>query len=181
MRQQYLSDEMAPTSNPKIELALDGWLEAKTEQKNAGEMARTKHSVLILHLQEAGIDAYPYVDPTTGKKKQVVVAREPKAKLVNAPNRVRRDRDEKPERADRVEVFGDATDDKIEKRRVKRSQVKNADAIVDPFAATRSSMSDGLIAEAERAQDAMNVAETPDGDVVPTDKATPKKKRGKKS
>lgn len=39
----------------------------------------------------------------------------------------------------------------------------------------------GLIAEAERAQDAANVVETAEGDVVPTDKAAPKKKRGKKS
>jgi len=126
--------------NPDIEQAIDLWLEAKVEQRRAADTAKLRHATLLLHMQNAGCDTYPFVDPTTGKKRQVAIARDPKAKNLKAPRWDRRDRDveEPPE----VKVEDLESDGKVESRRVKRSTVKNADQVVDPFASTRSAMAD---------------------------------------
>ena len=146
--------EIAGCEAPKnvdIENAIDQWLEAKDEQKYATEKTRLRHSALLIHMQNAGIDAYPYTDAKTGRKKQVVIARDPKAKTLKAPRPNRRDDD--ADIGDEVEVRDaeltplnsdspptdePAVDNVVEMRRVKRTAAH--DAVVDPFASTRGAM-----------------------------------------
>jgi hypothetical protein len=135
MKQQYLSDDMAPPHNLDIERALDSWQEAKDEQRQAAERTKLRHAALLLQMQNVGCEAYPYTDPKTGKKRQVIIAKEPKAK-VTKPTQHRRQEDD-VEIGEEVDASPDAPDDKVEKRRVKREKVA---AEIDPFASTRAAM-----------------------------------------
>lgn len=128
-----------PVRNAEIEQALDAWLAAKDEQKSAGETTRLRHFSLLQRLGEAGLENYPYVDPSTGKKKLVVVARDPKAKMIAAPreSKQRRDRGEVDEPGEEVTAPVDKTADQVEHRKVSR---KSVEADIDPFAATRAAM-----------------------------------------
>jgi hypothetical protein len=142
-RQTEIPGTEAP-KNPDIEQAIDWWLESKDEQKYATEKTKLRHSALLVHMQNAGIDVYPFLDPKTGKKKQIVIARDPKAKATKAPRWNRRDKDAEDDVGDEVVVADadDATpavDNKVEMRRVKRSSVEKE---IDPFAATRRAMDD---------------------------------------
>jgi hypothetical protein len=129
--------------NPDIEHALDMWLEAKDEQRRAADAVKLRHATLLLHLQNVGCDAYPYVDPKTGKKKQVVVARDPRAKVVKAPKWNRKDVDVGDEvtpeekAVEKAAKKAKAEAERVETRRVKRKDVEGE---IDPFASTRSRM-----------------------------------------
>lgn len=138
-----------PVRNPEIEQALDAWMSAKDDQKDAASTTKIRHQSLLLRLAEVGIDRYPYIDPSTGKKRMVVVARDPKAKTITAPkdSKQRRDRGELDELGEEVTVATAKVEklkakakqkaDKVEHRKVPRASVE---AEIDPFAATRASM-----------------------------------------
>jgi hypothetical protein len=131
--------------NPDIEAAIDAWLEAKDEQRYATERTKLRHAGLLTVMANVGCEAYPFVDAKTGKKKQIVIARDPKAKATKAPRWNRRDQDAEDDIGDEVQVT-DVNDDTppvdnvVEMRRVKRNA--EHDAVVDPFAATRAAMDD---------------------------------------
>ena len=112
---------------------LYAWLDAKTVQRKAAGDTKLAHSVLIAALAERGIDRYPYVDQFTGKKRFLVVKREPRATTtkVPAPPRARRSR-KHPEIEAKL-----PDEDRVEHRKVSRESVE---AEIDPFAATRRSM-----------------------------------------
>lgn len=135
-----------PVRNPDIEQALDAWMAAKAEQKDAAETTRLRHTSLLLRLAEAGIERYPYIDPSSGKKKLVVVARDPKAKTITAPkeSKLRRDRGEADEPGEEVtesprdsKSKTSAKESKVEHRKVSRASVEDE---IDPFARTRAAM-----------------------------------------
>lgn len=144
--------EIAGTEAPKnadIEKAIDMWLDAKTEQRRAVETTKMRHATLLLHMQNAKLDAYPFVDPANGKKKQVVIARDPKAKAIKASPRNRRDDD--AEIGDEITVEDAEPDNVVEMRRVPRDTVEQE---IDPFAATRQAMdAEEAAASAELADD----------------------------
>lgn len=125
--------------NPEIEQALDAWLDAKESQKDASQTTKLRHHSLLLRLAESGIDRYPYIDARTGKKKHVVIARDPKAKTVAAPkeSKLRRDRGEVDEPGEEVTAPVDKNADKVEHRKVSRASVEKE---IDPFASTRAAM-----------------------------------------
>jgi hypothetical protein len=125
--------------NNDIESAIDLWLESKDEQKYATERTKLRHQTLLLHMGVAGIDVYPFTCPKSGKKKQIVVARDPKAKTLKAPRWNRRDEDAEDDVGDEVVVEDDpAVDNVVEMRRVKRSA--EHDGMADPFASTRQAL-----------------------------------------
>lgn len=124
----------APADDPNIEavnLALDAWNGAKQEQKTASEATKIRHMSLVETMLEHGLDRYPYIDAQTGKKKHVVIKRDPRAATTNAP-RVRRE-DAEPGEA----VEPRPTTETVEHRKVSHASVANE---VDPFAATRAAM-----------------------------------------
>jgi hypothetical protein len=128
--------------NPDIETAIDQWLDAKDEQKYATEKTKLRHAALLIHMQNAGVEVYPFVDPKTGKKKQIIIARDPKAKTTKQPRWNRRDKDAEDDVGDEVEVTDlnddtPAVDNVIEMRRVPRASVEKE---IDPFASTRAAL-----------------------------------------
>ena len=137
--------------NPDIERAIDAWLEAKVEQKRAAETTKLRHSALLIQMGNAGIEAYQFIEPGSGRKKLLVVARDPKAKTTKAPRFNRRDQDVEDETGDELVVEDILTDDgKVESRRVRRTA--EHDKAADPFGSTRKSLIDE--AEQKRADDA---------------------------
>lgn len=121
--------------NPEVEQALDAWLNAKDEQKDAAATTKLRHHSLLLRLAEAKIERYPYIDPSSGKKKMVVVAREPKAKTITAPkeSQARRDRGDVDEPGEEVTTPAET----VEHRKVSRESVENE---IDPFGGVRARM-----------------------------------------
>ncbi len=128
-----------PVRNTEIEQALDAWLAAKDDQKDTAHTTKVRHHSLLIRLGEAGIDRYPYIDPANGKKKMLVVARDPKAKTITAPkeSKLRRDRGEVDEPGEEVTAPTNKDADKVEHRKVSRASV---DTEIDPFASTRAAM-----------------------------------------
>lgn len=139
-RQTEIPGTEAP-HHDEVEDAIDAWIDAKEEQRYAAEKTKLRHASLLVLMGNLGLEAYPYVDRTTGKKKQLVIAREPKAKAINAPKWNRRDMDdtEAEDLVGEAVVIDDpeAVDNKIERRKVKRSSVE---AELDPFSATRGAL-----------------------------------------
>jgi len=176
-KQQEIAGFEAP-KNADIDNAIDQWIESKDEQKYATERTKLRHAALLLHMQNAGIDAYPFVDPKTGKKKQIVIAREPKAKATKAPRWNRHDDD--ADIGDEIEVVDDqsaepAVDNVVEMRRVKRSSVEKE---IDPFAATRGAL-DEAATDPGAELDAIGGSYAAKLDEVFPDK--PEKRKGRKS
>lgn len=145
------------TKNADVEASLDAWLEAKDQQRTSADTTKLRHATLLLHLATAGLEAYPYVDPKTGKKKQVVVARDPKAKTTAAPRNNRRNEDadvgDEVTVAERAEAKlrrkAETEANRVEVRRVSRASVED-EINPDPFAATRAAI-DAAYAAPERA------------------------------
>jgi hypothetical protein len=129
--------------NPDIEHAIDSWLDAKDAQRRASDETRTMHAALVLHMQTAGVETYPYIDRTSGKKKRVLITKEPKAKTSRFISTSRKDANvddaDKPKRKRKAD---DA--DKVEVKRVSRKSVEKE---IDPFAGTR-----GLLEQTEQEQ-----------------------------
>jgi hypothetical protein len=126
--------------DPAIDEALDAWLEAKNEQKNSAAATKIRHATLCTRITEAGIERYPYIDRTTGKKRYVYPDTTPKLKTSPAP---RPRKEKRPKRgpdkgwAENVEVVI-LPDEKVEKRKVSRASVEKE---IDPFASMRAAMS----------------------------------------
>lgn len=140
--QTYLPGTEPPHHNVDIERALATWYEAKIAQKRASADTKLAHATVVLQIQHAGLEAYPWTNPDTGKKRNIVITREPKAKEANAPRgssrrdgdaEVTPDEDREQKRARKKQ----REEDKVEVRRVPRSTVEDE---VDPFAATRGAM-----------------------------------------
>lgn len=138
-KQQEIPGTEAP-KNVDIESAIDLWLESKDEQKYATERTKLRHQTLLLHMGNAGIDVYPFTCPKSGKKKQIVVARDPKAKTLKAPRWNRHDENADDVGEEVVVEDDPAVDNVIEMRRVKRSA--EHDTMADPFGSTRQAMTD---------------------------------------
>lgn len=166
--------------NPDIEQAIDWWIEAKDEQKYATEKTKLRHAALLVHMQNAGLEVYPFIDPKTGKKKQIVIARDPKAKATKQPRWNRRDKDAEDDVGDEVEVTDlnddtPAVDNVVEMRRVKRSSVEKE---IDPFAATRNALEETEDPRAKILDSWGNNDETaPQAEAV---EPAPTKKKGKR-
>lgn len=111
---------------------LYAWLDAKAAQKKAAATTRDTHLILIAALAERGIDRYPYTCAFTGKKRFLVVKREPRATTtkVPAPPRARRSRKH-------PEIESVLPEERVEHRKVSRESVA---AEIDPFGATRAAM-----------------------------------------
>jgi hypothetical protein len=156
--------------NPDIEQAIDLWLEAKSEQRYASEKTKLRHASLLLQMANVGCEAYPFVEPDTGKKKLLVIARDPKAKATKQPKWNRRDGDAQDDVGEEVTV--QVTDDPpvdnvVEMRRVKRTAAH--DALVDPFASTRAAMD----------EDAAHFDQADRVEMEPVTEPKKKSKRGK--
>lgn len=141
------------TKNADIERALDKWLEGKDIAKQASEDLKLRHATLLLHVTTAGLQVYSYLDPRTGKRKRIRVATDPKIKAeADGPRgRKKRERDvetdvEKAERkAAKLEAKAAAQANTVESRRVKRDSVEELrEETMDPFAATRRAMDEGV-------------------------------------
>lgn len=135
--QPYLSDAMRPPGEvkiPEIDDALDAWLEAKVEQRRAADTTKIRHLSLLDRMTVHGIERYPFVDRTTGKKQEVVNELKHAAKVKRAPRK--RDRDEEPGE----EVTAPKVDDKVESRRVSRASVEAEIGKSDPFAGVRDAI-----------------------------------------
>lgn len=127
-----------PPHDPDIESAIVAWWSAKAAQKRAAAETKHAHAAVILHIQHAGLEAYPWTNPDTGRKRNIVITREPKAKETQAPRSSKRgggaevgDAIERRERKKRRE------EEKVEVRRVSR---KSVEAELDPFASTRAAL-----------------------------------------
>lgn len=148
-KQLEIAGTERPDKNPDIERALDAWLEAKDEQKGSGERVKLRHSSLLIQMADAGIERYPYIDSSSGKRKEVVIARDPKAKTITA---VRFRRDEPDDPGEEVTPPQDKNADKVEHRKVSRASVEKE---IDPFGSTRTALEDsraGILGDAEAAQ-----------------------------
>jgi len=122
-----------PARDHEADERLFAWLDAKSAQRKAADTTKIKHASLLERLGELGIDRYAYLDQFSGKKRFVVVKREPKVVTTRAP---------KPPRARRSrkhpEVEAKLPDaERVEHRKVSRASVE---AEIDPFGATRAAM-----------------------------------------
>lgn len=134
-RQQEIAGTERPEQNEDIENALYAWFDAKEQQKLTAEATKMKHASLLLQVESAGLEFYPYLDPKTGKKMRIRVVKTPK---VATERDVYRKRDKDADVGDEV-TAPDAPpiDNVVEMRRVKRSSVISE---IDPFAATRGAL-----------------------------------------
>jgi hypothetical protein len=88
----YLDGTEPPHSNV-IDGGIRRWREAIAEQKLAAETTKIRHAKLVELMAEAGLERYPYVDAESGKRKILVVQKEPKAKQKAAPGAKKQRRD----------------------------------------------------------------------------------------
>lgn len=131
MKEQLSIAGTEPPENPKVRDALRAWLDARDEQHAAAEKAKAKRDAMLMHMVEAGVERYPYVDSKSGKRRFVVADKTPKAKTIAAagsPSEKKRSRERDVQIGDEV----------VESRRVSRT--KEHEQLADPFAATRKQM-----------------------------------------
>lgn len=123
------------TRIPEVDEALYGWLDAKAAQRKAAETTKIKHASLLERLGALVPDTerYAYLDQFTGKKRFVVVKRDPKAATTNAP------KPPKPKREPKERTKVDPAE-QVEHRKVSRASVELE---IDPFAKTRAAMEQG--------------------------------------
>lgn len=110
-----------PTRTPELDAKLWAWLESRDEQRRVGEK-RKDHEHLLMHaLVEAGIEKYPYLDPSTQKKRFFVADKTPKAKTVSAHE----PKMPKPKKRDAEEIAKreETEANRVEQRRVSRASV----------------------------------------------------------
>lgn len=146
MKQTEIPGTERPDKNPDIEAALDAWFDAQDAQRQASHDSKAKHAALLLQIEAAGLESYPFLD-RKGKKKRVFIQKTPKAKVARDLYRLRDSDAEVGEEVELRVVDEDtgeleptpATDDKVEMRRVSRKSVEKE---LDPFAATRGAMDD---------------------------------------
>lgn len=114
-----------PPRNPEIEQALRSWLNARDEAKSTSERVRLRLATLLNRMTEAGIERYPFVDDRGGKR-QVLAARDTRARVVKAPG-------ERTQRGRRARIRDDAPP---------LSPPVAPSDVSDPFASTRRKMND---------------------------------------
>jgi hypothetical protein len=119
-----------PVKNDEVETLMWSWLDQRDENKRGAATVKMRHATLLEKLKELGIDRYPYVDAFTGKKRYVVVNREPKLKTTNVP---KPPREKKPKKSREKPN----PDEQVEVRTIPRSSIEHE---LDPFAATRAAM-----------------------------------------
>ena len=146
-RQTYIPGT-EPARDPgridEVETALDAWLAARDKHRDCADAVAIRHESLLSTMAEHGLSRYPYLDPHTGKKRLLVVARDPKAKTTNAPPEKRREREDdrpgrEPERAEPEERAERVTHRKVSRASVD-AEIATAAARIDPFGATRGLM-----------------------------------------
>lgn len=172
--QTYIPGTEPPNERiPDVDERLYAWLNAKDEQRRAADTTKIRHASLLEKLAELGLTRYRYLDPHDGKKREVVVAREPKAKTLKAEGMPRRARnDAKAEkRSERRKRDRDAA---VEHRTVPRTSVEQE---IDPFAATRAQM-DAVVAAVPGATDV--TLTTPDGEVISLTSAKAQRSKAKR-
>lgn len=119
-----------PSRITEVDDTLFAWLDAREAQRKAADTTKIKHASLLERLAELGIDRYAYLDQFTGKKRFVVVKRDPKAATQKAPSPRRPKRERaKPDR--------EKPEDQVEHRKVSRASVADE---IDPFARLRDSI-----------------------------------------
>lgn len=110
-----------PAKNPMTDLRIFEWLEAKDEKRRTADRCKDREHLLMVDMQERGLDRYPYIDSLTGKKRYFVADKTPKPKTIAAfepkkPKAKKRDPEEIAKR--------EATEaNSIEQRRVPRGRV----------------------------------------------------------
>jgi DNA adenine methylase len=119
--------------NPEIKEKINAWLDAKDAQADAGQKTKKRHAEVILAIQSAGLDRYPFIDPKTGKRKYAMVANEFKVSTGPAPAEKKGRRTNSDARLSGADDAHEATDTERLERQAKREPA-------DPFASTRSSM-----------------------------------------
>ena len=129
--------------HPDLETALDAYLEAKTESRRLAEQRKLFRTNLIAKMQELGYTAYHFTDPLTGKKRQVVATPEVKLTTKGVPRASNPNDlyDDEAEIAAREAGGEDASDGKVESRRVSRKSVEKE---IDGFADVRARMEGGV-------------------------------------
>jgi len=137
--QPYFPGTEPPGRHPDIERCAATWHEAKIAQKRAAATTKQAHAALVLQIQHAGLELYPWTNPDTGRKRNIVITREPKAKEQSAPRSGggKRGRRRDVEPGDALERAAQG-DNRVEKRRVPRAA--EHDKLADPFGATREKM-----------------------------------------
>lgn len=106
---------------------LYAWLDAKDDQRRAADTSKIRHDKLLELLAARGIERYPYLERTSGKKRYVVADKTPKAKIVKPP----------AVRAPKRRREATPPEEQVEHRKVPRKSVEHE---LDPFAGTRSAM-----------------------------------------
>lgn len=136
-----------PEVREKIYAALD----LKYEHAQLGERVKAAFDAAMLSLAEHKLEQHPYIDRKSGKKRFFVADTTPKARTMAAPRRGGDDKEDEqtPDAslAEKLEAKAEkkatrkaeAEAAKVEKRTVSRASVESD---LDPFAATRSAMSD---------------------------------------
>lgn len=130
------------TKDPDIERALDTWLQDQERARQVAKDVALSHSVLLMHITAKGRETYPYIDPKTGKRKQL----RPKATVKVVSEKLQRkprdDDDQEHTRRNGKPADASDEDTRVESRRVSRASVE---AEIDPFGATRGAMADNAV------------------------------------
>lgn len=119
------------------------WLDSREEQKRHGESTKIRHATLLAKLAELGLERYPYLERTSGKKRYVAADRTPKVKIIRPPQlrMGRRGKKIRVERADSdapaKETAAEKDANTVEHRKVPRKSVEKE---IDGFAQVRSDM-----------------------------------------
>lgn len=144
-------DELIQT--PELTARVHAWLDAQEAQKRAALETRTAHGLMIAALTLANVKRYPYTDRSTGVKRYVTVAAEPKAKTIKAPTVKRKSAAQERREEKAAEKKARDAAEAVEHRKVSREAAERdlgrsldkpaPDAEpLDPFAATRAALGD---------------------------------------
>ena len=124
--EEKIIESLSDKDRKAIDDDLDYWLSRQSNQRAAGAETKAAHSTLVKRASDHKLTRWPYIDPNTGKKKHLVIKREPKATTMNAPRRA--PRPETPgaevEPKSKAEKKADADANKVEHRKVKSKDAK---------------------------------------------------------
>jgi hypothetical protein len=160
-RQQNIPGTERP-SHPELDEAADALVEAQQEAKALREQAKNAvdaaHATLVQRMLDAKVARYKYRDAEGDVCLVELDVPEPKATVKKTGERdvevgqgveTPGDRVDAADRA--LADVNAALDDRVEKRRVRRTA--EHDAAVDPFAGTRGAMKGSILEQAAAAQD----------------------------
>jgi hypothetical protein len=121
-----------PARDSEADERVYAWLDAKAAQKKALDVTKIKHASMLERLGELKVERYPYTDQFSGKKRFVVVKRDPKAVMTSVPRAPKPRFAKTPRKSTKVDPA-----EQVEHRKVSRASVQ---AEIDPFGATRENM-----------------------------------------